>query len=59
MSIYSYLHKDHERVKKSMREIEHLDLSDENIKSLFNQLKKELKAHLEATEKVFYARLKK
>lgn len=59
MSIYTYLKKDHQKVKDLIAEIEGLDSSKiESRDKLFNQLKKEIIIHSKAEEKVFYQPLR-
>ncbi len=61
MSIYEYLHKDHEEIKSLMGEIKNLGPSHYDIEKqdyLFNILKKKLIIHSDAEEKSFYNPLK-
>ncbi|NJM32714.1 MAG: hemerythrin domain-containing protein [Limnobacter sp.] len=59
MSIYTFIHADHEKAKELMHKIEQLGTeSVEERNSLFETLKKELILHAKSEEMAFYDPLK-
>ncbi|KTD22320.1 Alr3199 protein [Legionella lansingensis] len=60
MSIYTYLRRDHRRVKDLLQQIEELDPDQISLRDeLFNKLKTQVILHAKAEEKIFYSPLQR